>query len=342
MSISNHPESQTAATLPTGVLSEWIVQPSDTSPHYDVDGGMSFTFVAKGPYVHGKDYNEWCGKPLNTVLANESLNFSENFQPPVPPADYVWVVKSTRVEELEAGDHCVLRVECEAELLGQITPGQDGWIEDPMQDNWSVRWQAYTLTPYAFCSNKLHVDPPCPQTTDPTLSGYAMREHIMKFLDDKKSKTENGHRAYNDGTGQWRFLNDAEDLVCDKVVKNTNALYHYPVLVHQTVTTKPFDTVSGVIDDHTVYRSVIGLSVDYEVTSEDAELSGCPFEFPERYTFVKQGDDITRQKSTNPPQVRFIRTQTYQGMLSADKNYYGHEDFDHDNLSGCRWKVASV
>lgn len=344
MSISNHPESQTAATLSTGVLSEWIVQPSDTSPYYDSDGKMQFTFVAIGPYLYGKDYNEWCGKPLNTVLANESKSFSENFQPPTPPGngDYVWVVKSTRVEQHEAGDHCTLRVDCEAELTSQITPGQDGWLDDPMQDSWSVRWQAYTMSPYAFCSNQLHVDPPCPQTTDPTLSGYAMREHVMKFLDDRTAKIENGHRAYNDGGNQYRFLNDAEALVCDKVVKNVNALYHYPVLVHQTVTSKQLSAVSAVVNEHTKFLHKVGVSVDYTVTSADAELSDCPFTFPSAYVFVKQGDDVTKQKTTNPPSVRFVRVQTYQGMLQPDRNYYGHEEFNHDQLSSCRWKVASV
>lgn len=347
MSISNHPESQTAPANGYGLLSVFIQQVSDTSPSYtggDVSD-MRYTAIFYGPYIKAKDINDAVGKPLQSYLAGHRETFDQNFTFPALPGDdgeFVWVVKSTRVEQGKAGEHCMLYFDCEADLTSQITPGQDGWLEDPMQDSWSVRWQAYTMSPYAFCSNKLHVDPPCPQTTDPTLSGYAMREHVMKFLDDRTAKIENGHRAYNDGGNQYRFLNDAEDLVCDKVVKNVNALYHYPVLVHQTVTSKQLSAVSAVVNEHTKFLHKVGVSVDYTVTSADAELSDCPFTFPDAYVFVKQGDDVTKQKTTNPPSVRFVRVQTYQGMLQPDRNYYGHEEFDHDQLSSCRWKVASV
>lgn len=139
-------------------------------------------------------------------------------------------------------------------------------------------------------------------------------------------------------------MNYHEQLVCNKVVKNTRALYHYPVLTHVTVTRKLFPDVSSVIGDHTRFRYEVGTSVDYIVGREEPELSGCPFEFPTQYTWVKQGDDFTRDKETNPPAVKFTRTETYWGVISADENYYGHLEWDGDDhtLSASRWTPEMV
>jgi len=211
-----------------------------------------------------------------------------------------------------------------------------------MSNNWAVKWQAYTMEPYAFCTNELHDDRNCPDPAvdkDTILSGPAMREHVMKFIETKDNGILNEHRWYRDDDGQAKYLNYHEQLVCNKVVKNKRAQYHYPVLTHVTVKRKMFPDVSSVINDHTMHLLSVGLSVDYIIPRDSSELSGCPFDFPSEYVWVKQGDDLARDKETNPPAMKFTRTETYWGVISADVNFYGHLKWDeNDNtLSISRW-----
>jgi len=124
MGINNHYSSQTASvysgpTPQTGVLSVFVQQTSDESPSYQ--GGdtsiMRYRAVFKGPYFKAKDFNDMVGKPLMGCLASMPATFDQNFTFPALPGDgdFVWVIKSTRVEQSEAGDHCLLYCDCEAE-----------------------------------------------------------------------------------------------------------------------------------------------------------------------------------------------------------------------------------
>ena len=351
MAISNHFETQTAPANGYGLLSVFIQQVSDTSPSYM--GGevsdMKYTAIFYGPYIKAKDINDAVGKPLQSYLAGHRETFDQNFNFPALPGDgdFVWVIKSTRVEQGKAGEHCMIYFDCEAEETSQVTPGPGGWAEDGKSNNWSVKWQSYTVEPYAFCANKLHEDRVCPDPAvdhDYVISGSAMREHILKFIDDKDNGILSGHRWYREDDGTGRYLNYHEQLVCDKVVQGRKALYHYPVVTHTTVQSKLLDSVSAVINDHTKFLHPVGLSVDYICERESNELSDMPFEFPAQYVFVKQGDDLTKEKVTNPPSVKFTRTETYWGVLSADINYYGHLEWNglDNTLSISRWELGKV
>ena len=350
MSISNHSETQTASANGYGLLSVFVQQVSDNSPSYtggDVSD-MKYSAIFYGPYIKAKDINDAVGKPLQSYLAGHRETFDQNFNFPVLPGDgdFVWVVKSTRVEQSVAGEHCRIYFDCEAEDVTQLTPGTGGWVEDGKNNNWSVKWQSYTVEPYAFCSNKLHEDMAYKDpavTEDYVISGDAMREHILKFIETKDNGVLSGHRWYKDHK-ESKYLNYHEQLVCDKVVLGRRTLYHYPVVTHTTVQSKLLDSVSAVINDRTKFLHPVGLSVDYICERESNELSDMPFQFPEKYVFVKQGDDLTKEKVTNPPSVKFTRTETYWGVLSADINYYGHQEWNglDNTLSVSRWKLGKI
>lgn len=78
------------------------------------------------------------------------------FSHPTPPTGYGWWVTGAQVEETEAGDHALLTLICEARD-NTLTPSGD--VKDnPYADTWQLRWEAYTVKPLAFCSNKPHYD----------------------------------------------------------------------------------------------------------------------------------------------------------------------------------------
>lgn len=108
MGLNNHYDSWTASTFSgpnpqKGVLSLFVQQTSDESPSYQ--GGensvMRYRAIFKGPYARAKDFNDMVGKPLATCLLGMSDTFDQNFSFPVPPDpdNFVWVIKSTRVEQ---------------------------------------------------------------------------------------------------------------------------------------------------------------------------------------------------------------------------------------------------
>lgn len=354
MGISNHYSSQTASTyqgpVPQGgVLNLFVQQISDTSPSYDNQGNMRYKAVFKGPYIRGKDFNDMVGRPLQSCLASMSDTFDQNFTFPVPPGDgdYVWVITSTRIEQPEAGDHCLLVCDCQAEEVSQITPGTGGWIGDPDADTWQVRWEAFTCSPYYFCKNLEHEDRKCPDPgvlSGTILSGHANREHVDMFLNNKDRGVLNGHRWYRADDGNAYYLNYAEELVSNKKIQDDNALRHRPVLVHTTRETKHYPDISGYINDHVQFRDMVGLSVDYIVPFNAPELSSCPYTFPDHYIWVKQGDDVVQTNQRNPPRRSFQRVETYWGVMSADQNYYGHVKWDHttQGLSAARWYPKMV
>lgn len=341
MAIDNHPQSRTANTL-SGVLNELVQQVSDTSPLY-ADKTMNYKAVFKGPFAYLQTLNNLVGKPLQEAMGGLAKDVSQTFQFPPPPEDMVWVIVSTKVEQIEAGDHALLICDCEARWITELSPAGGGWTADKDKETWQVRWEAFTCDPYYFCKNQKHEDRIAPDnnvTETTCLSGHANREHVDMFLQAKRRGVIKNHRWYECDDGNDYYLNFAEELVTDKKIQETNALKHRPVLIHTTVEDRHFPDISGYINRQLQYRDMVGLSVDYIVPFNSQELSSCPYTFPDKYTWVKQGDDVTETNNPHTNTVSFQRVQTYFGVISADTNYYGHGAYvpsDICSLVSCRW-----
>ena len=72
------------------------------------------------------------------------------------------------------------------------------------------------------------------------------------------------------------MLNDAEELVLQKVLQDRSALYHYPVLTHTTV--KNFTSnLSNILSSNVRYTDTLGEKIDHLV---DGVPNGCPYSFP--------------------------------------------------------------
>ena len=323
-----------------GVLSALIQQVSDGSPQYSVTAS-TYTAKFKGPYSILKDANAMVDLQLSAALATLGITVNKEFNFPTPPPNTAWYVTGVNVEQLEAGDHAMLTVNCEARNAS-LTPSGGGTY-DPYQDTWQLRWESYTLKPCAFCSNEQHSDY---AWTDPavqpgsSLPGMASREHIDTFLNGNDKGVDRGHRWYRNDQGSAWFLNDAENVIVDKMLEDKSALWHYPVLTHTTVLNHYVSNISSVISNHTTYNETIGDKIDYIVggsASPKAAPDGCPYTFPTepKWIWVKTGDDMQHVKTKG--RISFARTETFMGVLSADINYYGDVAFDHSNLSACRW-----
>lgn len=323
-----------------GVLAEVIQQVSDGSPQYSLNA-QTYSAKFKGPYNILKDANRMVDLNLSAALNTIGLTVQKEFSFPQPPAGTNWYVTGTTLEQLDAGDHAIMTVNCEARDTS-LAPSGDVTI-DPYQDTWQLRWESYTVKPCGFCSNEAHSDY---SFTDPnvnpgtTLSGMASREHIDMFLNGNDKGVARGHKWYRDDTGSGWFLNTAEELVANKSLEDKSALWHYPVLTHTTVENHFVSNISSMISNHISYNTVIGDKIDYIVggsASPKDKPDGCPYSFPTdpKWIWVKTGDDMQHVKTKG--RVSFARTETFMGVISADVNYYGDVAFNHSNLSACRW-----
>lgn len=325
-----------------GVLRVLIQQVSDGSPQYSVTAS-TYSAKFKGPYSVLKDANAMVDLRLSAALATLGITVSKEFNFPTPPTDTAWYVTGVNVEQLEAGDHAILTVNCEARNASLAPSG--GVTYDPYQDTWQLRWESYTLKPCAFCSNEPHYDM---SITDQSVNegepipGNASREHIDLFVNGNDKGVTRGHRWYRDDSGQAWFLNDAENLIVNKMLEDKSALWHYPVLTHTTVENHFVSNISSVISNRVSYNTVIGDKIDYIVggsANPKDKPDGCPYSFPStpKWIWVKTGDDMQHVKTKDKDRISFARTETFMGVLSADINYYGDDAFNHGNLSACRW-----
>lgn len=338
--ISKH-DSQTEIPLSGGVLSNMVQQPSDQSPSYSKDK-LTCQLKFKGPYDKMKDINGIVGKPLSSAITDLPVNVSHNFDFPAAPANTKWWVTGTTLEQLEAGDHAIMTLTLDAKP-NDYDPEQSGGAFDPYQDTWQLRWESYTVKPAAFCKNEPHEDKPLTaQTGSQEITGYADRQHVYYFTQAGKDNCgfagQQQHYWYRTQDGDF-MLNDAEQYILKKTLTDTNALYHYPVLMHHTTKNYYSRDISSAISSNTKYGTTIGDDIDHVLTGNVPP--GCPYDFPSNtWTWIKTGDDMTHVKTKE--KISFQRTETFMGVISADPNYYGNEAFNHSSLDTCRWKIGEV
>lgn len=335
--------SSTASVDLNGVLAECIVQPASNSPQYTNDK-QTCEIRIKGPYDQLKDVNNIVMQKLSDAVELLPVSTSQNFDFPTPPLSSDWWVTGTSIEQLEAGDHCILTLTCDTRPYNYDPSGADGAF-DPYQDTWNLRWESYTVKPAGFCENSPHEDRTLTSMTGPEpLSGTASRQHINYFIEAGKDKAgysnQIQHYWYRTQDGDF-VLNNAEELVLQKVLQDRSALYHYPVLTHTTV--KNFTSnLSNILSSNVRYTDTLGEDIDHLV---DGVPNGCPYSFPESqsgesWQWIKTGDDLQHVKTKE--RISFQRTETFMGVISADINFYGNVPFDHSNLSACRWKIGEV
>lgn len=259
--------------------------------------------------------------------------FVDRFSAPDLPDGYVWVVESVSVRQCTAGDKSDITITYIGSDL-QYQPGT-GWNDIRDENMWSLQWQPYSVSPYAFCTNDMTPDKSPKEK--PVSADTASRYNIEQFLNQKK--VDLSGYTYLDDQNKTKVLNQAEQLICNKVISNTNCQWHYPVITHNTAM---FKVISS---DLTVtmppeYPDEVG-GVDYTFTDDDDCLSGMPFTFEDvDYQWVKVDDSVMGYKEGQ--KFTYRRSEKFMGVISADPNYYGDVPFNHNNLKNCRWEIGKL
>lgn len=341
------------APTSNGVLDCFVQQPVPNSPSEDMNGVISYTEKWKGPYSRGKGV-------LASVSTGDAISKLDIFlgsnrisRIPRPTAYYrkynddgsvatkigVWRIRAINVEELTAGDHCIIQVDCET-VPEETTVTT--LTEDEFADTWSISWQSYSVTPYEFASGIVHGGTPLSpsgQGWTPDWSLPASRTMIERYKSSNPTTTYlAGQTVYvftpNPKTPDHRLtLSPAEGELMKKIASNRCATYHYPILTHQTACT----------------GNDIKLQFDKDLGGELDVATGLPAECPYKFAKVKGdggemdwiwlkiGDDMTQTKSKLG--VRYERREMWAGYTDVDKNYYGSQPFSHDEkgIKNGRW-----
>ena len=327
-----------------GTLAAIVLQPVEQAPAIDADNNLTYVEIWKGPYGWAKDIYEY--DPIDksreefiTSVRGE-VQVIERFNPPNPGTDNAWYISNVQVRELEAGDHAEIRVTYTARDL-TYEPGQ-AWNSLGHKDVWTLDWQSYSVTPYAFCKND-PTETPCSLYNPDDWSDTAWRKNIEDFFQSQSGDKKEFQYASTAFREYYLTLNNAERLVAKKVIEGKNAIYHYPVLKHHQEWNKKFASLSANVE----FPNTLGEDIDHIVSTESAQLSSCPYKFPTEngkpvWTWTKTGDTMTQTKDRATNTVTFARDTVYWGTKDPDLNFYGNVKFNHQQLSSCRWEIGKV
>ena len=326
-----------------GTLAAIVLQPVEQAPSIDSENNLTYIEIWKGPYSWAKQIYSY--DPIDKTRSDfiqsvrGEVQIIERFTPPNPGTDNAWYINNIQVREFEAGDHAEIRITYTARDANFV-PGES-WNNRFHKDVWTLDWQSYSVTPYAFCKNDPVEDPESGTQLDPKATAW--RKNIEDFFQSQsgdKSKFEYAPTTFRE---YFLTLNSAERLVAKKVIEGKNAIYHYPVLKHHQEWNKKFASLSANIE----FPNTLGEDIDHIVSIDSAQLSGCPYKFPTEdgkqvWTWTKTGDTMTQTKDKATNTVTFTRDTVYWGTKDPDLNFYGNVEFDHQQLSACRWEIGKV
>lgn len=224
---------------------------------------------------------------------------------------------------------------------------EENLTEDIYQNTWSVSWQSYTVSPYAFCSNPTEPENLTVNDDEAKDEGWlkASRESIQKYL--SQNGTNNLFKNSVKDKETYR-LTVSETLILQKLNANKNAVYHYPIVTHTTVKAGPFkdpySNLSSVTPTQpTKYDDALGGDLDTvgELPKE------CPYTFAilesvgnKEWQWIKIADDIDEQHTKKT--TSFTRREQWMGVVDPDVNFYSDKLFLRSELSSCRWVVGEL
>lgn len=260
-----------------GTLAAIILQPVEQAPTIDADNNLTYVEIWKGPYAWAKGIYAY--KPIDKSRSafitsiRAEVQVIERFNPPNPGTDCAWFITNVSVRELEAGDHAEIRITYNSRDE-QFQPGQ-AWNNIVHKDVWTLDWQSYSITPYAFCKND-PTEMPADQYKPDDWSNTAWRKNIEDFFQSQSGDKFKYEYAPTSFREYYLTLNNAERLVAKKVIEGKNVVYHYPVLKHHQEWNKQFDSLSVNVE----FPDTLGGDIDHIVSMDSSQLSGCPYTFP--------------------------------------------------------------
>ena len=344
MSAYSLPTPATGSVQNNGVLTKFIKQTVDNTPCEMSNGEINYREKWKGPYSRGKSILSSVKIGDDISKAHTALGQSvEEFSAPTCPTrnktDGVWKVKETRVEQIEAGDHCNVYFTFYADFSSTET---ETLTEDVEKNVWSVSWQAYSVSPWDFCKNGGGNASPWSPSYDklpptPNWSKTADRAAIQAALNQSPEFKGNFivYTPDKNVPDYKMYLDAANTAIQKKVGLDRNAVYHYPIITHQTVH-------KGGFSANYEGTATLGQDIDHVSTLPE----GCPYKFDSTWIWIKTGDNMTQQRDESKQMTIFTHQETFMGVLkdSYDKNYYGNGKFSHseEGITNGRWQRNSI
>lgn len=343
--MSANPIPTNSVTTNNGVLTEWVCQ--SQSQVKESGGAITYQEVFKGPFATGKELLSKIetGDKIDSVhllMGNKNQLFSAPSCPKRGDNKGVWRLQTIQITEQTAGSHCLLQLLFLADYSGIE---EEKLTEDIYQNTWSVSWQSYTVSPYAFCSNPTEPENLTVNEDEAKDEGWlkASRESIQKYL--SQNGTNNLFKNSVKDKETYR-LTVSETLILQKLNANKSAVYHYPIVTHTTVKSGPFNDTSSNLSSSTQptkYDDALGGDLDTvgELPKE------CPYTFAilesvgnKEWQWIKIADDIDEQHTKKT--TSFTRREQWMGVVDPDVNFYSDKLFLRSELSSCRWVVGEL
>lgn len=229
-----------------GVLDCIVLQSNyDQHPSFDENSGK-YNLRVKGPTRYLQNCYHLVGMELDAGLNSFGLQVIQRMPHPSPGARGFWKITSVNVEQIIAGEHCILSLYCESSLDndGGGSVISAAYVKRDDATTWSCSWQSYTVKPQAFASNwDLSNRVELGSENDGAIKfkdlprEYANREWIDMFINgsDKgviSSANDDLNSAYwyRDNDGNAWYLNQPETFIAKKALAEKMALYHYPIV----------------------------------------------------------------------------------------------------------------
>lgn len=279
-------------TQTQGSLAVLVQQPTDNSPQNSSNGAL-YVEEWKGPYSIIKELPfgqaggiAQCqlGQSHSSIVSGSK--WVSRFTCPGSASD--WYLEEVQVRQIEAGDHGILR------LTWRRKSDASGDPEEPVgSETWNIKWQPYSVSPYAFCANN---DPGNAKyagsggsgSDDTTSTAYA--QHIKDCIEQPADSGQQLKQFYDymnaTTAGKIYTLNAMERAIMDKVEDDKSPTYHFPILTKSTVT-----VFESQLSSVPTYPKTIGGSVDVKSSSVP---TGCPYTFDSTQwkEWLKTGDDM--------------------------------------------------
>lgn len=203
---------------------------------------------------------------------------------------------------------------------------------------WGLSWQPESWDVYRYCKNAgLSSLPALPEGQAYSTEYTADSVHIQQYLDQSQdtagAQTRFQYSSVADG--QLYQLNYAEQLIAKKKLAGLQPVFHYPIVTKSKTSVK---------SDGLPSLSGCGAGIDVALSSLPA---GCPFTFPASpwgtaWSWIKTGDTVNMSRDKASGTTTYTRTETWNGAVSPDVNFYGTGAFNHNNLEECRWKFGEL
>lgn len=344
--MSANPIPTNSVSTNNGVLTEWVCQ--SQSQVKESGGAITYQEVFKGPYATGKELLSKIetGDKIDSVhllMGNKNQLFTAPSCPLRGNTKGVWRLQTIQITEQVAGSHCLLQLLFLADYSGS---DEENLTEDIYQNTWSVSWQSYTVSPYAFCANPTEPENLTVNEDEAKDEGWlkASRESIQKYL--SQNGTNNLFKNSVKDKETYR-LTVSETLILQKLNANKSAVYHYPIVTHTTVKSGPFNDPSSNLSSSTQptkYDDALGGDLDTTIADLPKE---CPYTFAtlesvgnKEWQWIKIADDIDEQHTKKT--TSFTRREQWMGVVDPDVNFYSDKLFLRSELSSCRWVVGEL